>query len=298
MDWDTIVDGILVIAYLSTVIMIVCSMASMGLSLTIKQIATPLKNWKLVILALVASFVIVPLVAYVLVWLLPLEEGYANAVYIFAFAAGAPFIPALAKAAKGDAAFSVGLTVLLMVVTIFLLPIILPFVIEGATINAMDLAGALIVLMLIPLGIALWVRSKWEAVAIKWAPHIGKVSSITLIILIVTFLIAYIESLIDVLGSTAILCAIVFYPIIFFIGYVLGGSKPEIRSVMGMATAQRNVGAGTAVAAVNFADTPDVMVMIIVMGMVGLVILFGIAGRLAAAAGGVEEEAPTESGDE
>ena len=110
-------------------------------------------------------------------------------------------------------------------------------------------------------------------------------------------MIAYFEALIDVLGSRAILCAILFYPIVFVVGYMLGGAKPEIRSVMGMATAQRNVGAGTAVAAVNFADTPDVMVMIIVMGMVGLVILFGIAGRLAGKEP-VEAPAPTQNGDD
>ena len=63
MDWDTISAGILSIAYLATVIMIVASMVSMGLSLTVKMITTPLKDVKLVILALVASFVIVPIMA-------------------------------------------------------------------------------------------------------------------------------------------------------------------------------------------------------------------------------------------
>ena len=40
------------------------SMASMGLSLKLKQITSSLKDTKLVIMALVANFVLVPLVAY------------------------------------------------------------------------------------------------------------------------------------------------------------------------------------------------------------------------------------------
>ncbi len=39
---------------------VVTSMLSMGLGLTIPQIVAPLKNTRLVILALVASFIIVP----------------------------------------------------------------------------------------------------------------------------------------------------------------------------------------------------------------------------------------------
>ena len=41
---------------------IVGSMLAMGFSLTIKMIAQPLKNWKIVILALIANFVVIPVV--------------------------------------------------------------------------------------------------------------------------------------------------------------------------------------------------------------------------------------------
>jgi len=46
-----------------SVVFVLGTMTSMGLSLKIKQIITPLKNVRLVVLALVFNFVLVPVVA-------------------------------------------------------------------------------------------------------------------------------------------------------------------------------------------------------------------------------------------
>ena len=53
-----------VIAKLSALTFILTSMLAMGLSLTVKQIVDPLKNVKVVLLALLANFVLVPAIAY------------------------------------------------------------------------------------------------------------------------------------------------------------------------------------------------------------------------------------------
>ena len=49
-----------VIAQLSVMTFIITSMLAMGLSLTIKQIMDPLRDTKVVLLALLANFVLVP----------------------------------------------------------------------------------------------------------------------------------------------------------------------------------------------------------------------------------------------
>ena len=62
-----------VIAQLSVLVFVLSSMLAMGLSLTIAQIVAPLRNARLVILALVANFVLVPLLAYLILLVIPLE---------------------------------------------------------------------------------------------------------------------------------------------------------------------------------------------------------------------------------
>lgn len=86
----------------------------MGISLKISQIIAPLKNVKLVVLALVANFMLVPIVALLITLIIPLNEPACIGSILLATAAGAPFLPKLAEAAKGSSAFSVGLMVLLL----------------------------------------------------------------------------------------------------------------------------------------------------------------------------------------
>ena len=46
-----------------------------------------------------------------------------------------PFLPKLAELAKGNLAFAVGLMVLLMVVTVGYLPIVLPLILPGVSVD-------------------------------------------------------------------------------------------------------------------------------------------------------------------
>jgi BASS family bile acid:Na+ symporter len=64
------------------------------------------------------------------------------------------------------------------------------------------------------------------------------------------------------------------------IGYLLGGPAANTRSVLGLGSAQRNLSAALIVAGQNFADDPNVMVMILVAGLLGLVVLMVIGGEL------------------
>jgi predicted Na+-dependent transporter len=96
-------------------VFVISSMLSMGLSLTTKQIIDPLRNVRLVALALVANFILMPVFAYALTLILPLNESITIGLILLSTAAGAPFLPKLVEVAKGNITFSVGLMVLLNV---------------------------------------------------------------------------------------------------------------------------------------------------------------------------------------
>ncbi|MEI2691499.1 MAG: hypothetical protein V9H69_18080 [Anaerolineae bacterium] len=63
-----------IIAQVSGLLGIVGSMLGMGLGLTMAQIVQPLKNVRLVVLALLANFVLVPLLAWGISLIIPLED--------------------------------------------------------------------------------------------------------------------------------------------------------------------------------------------------------------------------------
>lgn len=131
------------VATLSLLVFVIGSMASMGLSLKIKQIVAPLKDLKLVVLALVVNFVLVPIVAYLITLILPMDESLDIGLILLATAAGAPFLPRLAEVAKGNVAFSVGLMVLLMVIAVVGLVVLMPLAGElGKRAKASEAEGA------------------------------------------------------------------------------------------------------------------------------------------------------------
>jgi BASS family bile acid:Na+ symporter len=259
---------------------VVTSMLAMGFSLTVPQIIEPLKDVRLVLLALAANFILVPLAGWGLTEMLSLKDGYEIGLIIMATAAGAPFLPKLAQAAKGNIAFSVGLMVMLMIVTIIYMPIVLPLLLSGVDVDALAIASSLFWMMLVPLAIGLFFRARYPGVADTLHPQMSRASSVSLVLLLVAGLLVNFDDLIDTFGTGAIITIVVFLAIALVGGYVAGGSDPGVRSVLGLGTAQRNLSAALIVAAQNFGDKPDVLVFIMVAAILGLILLMAVGGEL------------------
>ena len=266
-------------ANLAILAFVITSMLAMGLSLTTKQIIEPLRNVRLVVKALLANFVLVPLLAYLILLVIPLAEPLAIGLILLATAAGAPFLPKLVEAAKGNIAFGVGLMVLLMVVTIIYLPLVMPLLLPGVAVNPMDIAGSLIVLMLIPLAIGLFINARYDDTAASLQPVMSQTSTISLILLSVLMLVLNFKNIIGVIGTGAILAIIIFIVVSFVLGYFLGGPGRDTKSVLGLGTGQRNLAAAMVVGSQNFSD-PNVVIMVVVAGVLGLFILMPIAGEI------------------
>ena len=130
---------------------VLSSMLAMGLGLAVREIIAPLRNVRLIVLSLVANFVLMPFVAIALARVLRLEEAFGVGLLLLGTAAGAPFLPKLAQIAKGNLAFAVGLMVLLMVITVGYLPVALPALLPGVSVNPAQIARSLFLLMLLPL---------------------------------------------------------------------------------------------------------------------------------------------------
>jgi BASS family bile acid:Na+ symporter len=249
-----------------------------GLSLTVGQIVAPLKNIRLVALSLTANFVLAPLAAFGLWKAFGLDEPLGIGLLLCGLAAGAPFLIKLAEFAKADMAFAVGLMVLLMVVTVGYVPLVLPVFVAGTAVNPARIAVSLVVLMLIPLAAGLALRARGPGIAARFRPVIGKVSTLSMILVIVLTIAAHFNSVLSVFGTFGILAAVVYTMICAGIGWLLGGSAA--RDVLALGTAQRNAAAAFVVAGQNF-DDPKVVVMITVVLIVEFLMLLPFARRLA-----------------
>ena len=259
---------------------VVSSMLAMGSGLTIRLIIEPLRNARLVSLALLANFVLMPLCALALAKVLFLDNPFAVGLLVLGCAAGAPFLPKLAELAKGNLAFSVGAMVLLMVVTVGYLPIVMPLLLPGVTVDPLAIARSLVLLMLLPLGAGLALKARYEDVARRVKPVLDRISNISLILLVLLITAANIDKVLQVFGTRGILAGLLFIALGFGIGWLLGGPDKDTRRVMALGTSQRNIAAALVVASQSFSD-PKVVVMVIVVAIVGLIILMPLSRALA-----------------
>lgn len=264
------------ITRVAILLFLVSSMSGIGLGLTLRQVIAPLRNARLVILAVVANFILVPVLAVGIARLLRLEEPFAIGLLLLGLAAGAPFLPKVVGLAKGDLALSVGLMVLLMVGTTVFLPVALPRLVKEVEVNPWQIAQFLAVLMLLPLIAGLMVKAHAASFAARLRPVLERVSTMALLVLLVLIIAVNFQGVLLIFGTGAILAAILFAVLSGLAGWLLGGRKGVQRTVLGLGTGLRNLPAALIVGVQNFKD-PNVSVMVIVTTLTGILILLPAA---------------------
>lgn len=267
---------------------------SMGLSLTIAQITGPLRNGRFVIIALLANFILPPVAALLLIQVFSLDEPLATGLLLVSLAAGAPALPKTAVFAKLDTATATGLMVFLVVATIFVLPIALPFLLTGISVTFWDIASGLVYLILIPLAISLFVRARYPDVAQSSQPFFAQASNLSLLILLVLMVVLNFSDVVALLGSGGLLASLILVIVTTLGGYLLGKVGKAESWVQGLGAGQRNIAAAMVVATMNFGN--DEVVMVVVYSLIVMVILIPLAlelGKRANALEVVDETAET-----
>jgi bile acid:Na+ symporter, BASS family len=256
---------------------VVSSMLAMGTGLTVGEIVAALRNHRLIMVALLANFVLMPLGALTLAKVLWLDEPLGVGLLLLGCAAGAPFLPKLAQLSRGNLPFAVGAMVLLMIITVGYLPIVLPLLLPEVTVNPAKIAQSLIVLMLLPLGIGLFLKARQGRLSVRVKPFLDRLSSISLVLLILLISIVNFDKVLQVFGTRGILAGLLFIAFGCLMGWLLGGPGDDTRRVLALGTGQRNIAAALVVGSQSFTDQ-GVTVMVVVVAIIGLVTLMPLAG--------------------
>src|SRR6516225_819676 len=258
---------------LSLFVFLVSSMLGMGLSLAPSAILARLRDVRLLLLVLGLNFILAPAFALLLTVIIPLQRGHAIGLLLLSSAAGAPFLPTLAKTARGDLVLSIALMALLTVGTLFFMPVALPFMIPGFQANPWSIARPLILLIVLPLLAGMLIGARVPSLAVRSAPILIKIGNAFLLLFFVLLVVLNVRALLGVVGSGAIAAVALYVTGLFAAGWTFGGAKVEVRGALGLATAARNFGAALVPASSNLRD-PDIAIMLTVSAVVCLVISF------------------------
>jgi BASS family bile acid:Na+ symporter len=267
-----------VITQVAMLVFVVGSMAAMGLGLTVARITGPLRDIRLVVALLIVNFVVVPAAAIAAARLLPMEDAAATAVVLIGCVGGAPFLPKLAQLARSNLALAVGAMVLLMVTTIAYAPIVVPLAVPGATVDAWEIARSLILFMLVPLGLGLVVRARYPELADDWVGTAGHASTMGLLLGIGSALMLTWREVIGAIGTWVFVGLAVILVVGLLAGWVAGTGRPSSeRTLLGLATANRNIAAALVIAV---SVGGDAIVYTLVGALTIPVVLIVLAGQI------------------
>lgn len=267
------------VEYLSSISVLLFPIASMfavGLSFTFTQIVRPLRYPDRVFRAIVANFILVPLLALGISRLFAFDYSLASGMALVGMAAGAPFLLKLTQVANADVKLGASLLVVLMPLTVIYMPLVVPLVIKGVSVNAIGIAVPLVLMMLLPLLAGHLLDSIFPLLALRLQPIARHTSSIALVTIVVSTLVLNGPLFRGLFGTGAVIGAILLTAGGFGIGYLISSQGFNRRAVMGLGTGQRNIAAALVVASQDF-DDPKVLTMVVLFSVIDLMVLFPIA---------------------
>jgi len=257
-------------------VFVICTMLNVGLTQKPAAIAEHLKNWPFDLKMLAANFIFAPLLMIGALYFAPFSPALKAGLLIFSLGAGAPFLIKLTQTSEHDLALGAAVMMLLMIVTVIYMPLVLPLVLSGVSVNALAIARALLLQMLLPIGVGMLAALVLPDLSKKLQPLVGGLGNLAMYAMVVATLVGYFPNLLQIIGTGAFLVGLVFVAAAFGLGYLAGFGKDHLEDVGGLGTAQRNTAAGVIIAIQNFSD-PNVFVMLTLANILGIVMLMILA---------------------
>jgi BASS family bile acid:Na+ symporter len=141
----------------------------------------------------------------------------------------------------------------------------------------LDIAAGLVYLILIPLAISLFVRSRYPEAA-SALPSFTQASNLSLLILLVLMIVLNFSIVVGLLGSGGLLASLILVILTVVGGYLLGKLGQVEGWLQALGAGQRNIAAAMVVATMNFGN--DEVVMVVVYSLIGMLVIIPLALEL------------------
>ena len=234
-------------------------MATIGLGVTLTQVARVAQNVHLVAKATIANYLLAPAAAVALIMVFHPHPLVAAGLLLAAVCPGAPFT----ALAKGNVPVAVGLMVILAGSSAILAPLLLSALLPlvagrgDLRVDTLKIVTTLLVCQLTPLFIGLVLRERRPRLAQKLKKPGTRMGIVLNIVVFITILAVQFHLLrqIHVTGFAGMLLLVVAFTAA---GWLLGGPGADNRRAVALSTGVRNVGVSMVIATGSFPNTPAV----------------------------------------
>ncbi|MGX7106338.1 hypothetical protein ACWOBE_00925 [Hutsoniella sourekii] len=284
MEWlYSLLDLVLKVANLAMPIFIFLMVFNAALIETPMTLIDSLrKDWKYYLKMVIVNNFVVPIVLWILLKIIPIEEHYALGLLIYFFTAGGPFVLGLIEACSLPTRQGTAGLIILMFATMFIYPFQVSFIAAGASITFMAIFKVLIRTALIPLIIGLVFKQFLPGITKTILPYSRMAQKITTDIVIYGMLLGNIPNIISMISASFIggmVIGALFVILAFFIGYLTEFNNHNITEKFTSAfmAGQRNAGIAMIVAATNF-DNPKMLSFVVIFSSLAMFTIKSLVG--------------------
>ena len=234
-------------------------MFGMGLTLNLKDFKIVFSRPKDVIIGCLAQFTVMPLLAWLLTRLFPLDEALALGVVLVGCCPGGTASNVITYLAKGDLALSVGMTGVSTLLAPFLTPL-LTWALAGKSINVDMVSMFLSILwvVILPIVVGLIVKGMWPQFTDKATDYLPAFSSVAIAFIVAIVISATADRLLA--GGLLIVVVVMLHNICGFgIGYLTGrllGLQEAKKRAISIEVGMQNSGLASSLATIHFAAYP------------------------------------------
>jgi len=231
---------------------------SAGLQVDRAHLMAVLKNVPLLLRALLANFIIVPILGVLIAKLLHLNPIVATGFLLMAIAPGVPFVLFGVRKKGGHLGFAVALAALLPLLSIVTVPLTAALVLPATSEARLPLAQfamTLVLFQLLPLLIGGIIGYRLPQLAERLAKPIQWIFFASTLVLLIALVPRIIREVASIYGSLDILASFLLVILSFLTGWLLGGPAPENRRVLALGTTLRNIGLCALIATTNFPES-------------------------------------------
>jgi BASS family bile acid:Na+ symporter len=238
-------------------------MVAIGLGVAYADLVAVARDWRLLAQAALANYVCVPAAALGLLLALEAKPMVAAGFLVAAVCPGAPYGPPCTAMAKGNAAVSVGLMVVLAASSALVAPLLLRWLLpvvsggDSLKVDAAKMVVTLLATQLLPLFAGLAVRHWRPSLAARLLKPANRLSAVLNVSVIGLILVVQFETLMSIrpIGFAGMLALVL---TALTAGWLLGMPGSANRRAMAITTAVRNVGVALVIATGSFPGTPAV----------------------------------------
>ncbi|ADP79637.1 bile acid:sodium symporter family protein [Pseudofrankia inefficax] len=267
-----------------TVVFIAATMFAAGLGATMPALRAIVTDIPLLLLALLANMIIVPLLGWGIGELLGLPEAPFIALVLVSSSPGGPFGAKLAMVQAGDVPAGAATQVLLATAGSLTFAPTVNIILTtadlgtGVSLDVWTLVRTVALLQLVPFAVGLLLRQYATSTARSWHPTATMISNVTFLLVLVGMLVGNWQDVVALLGSRTLLAGFVLSAAAFAAGTLLATGPPARRTTLGGVTAVRNAGPALAAIGLAFHNEPAIL------GGLAAVLLSGLAAALPIAA--------------